>query len=127
MSHIVAHAYALQTQDDALDAQCLQDLRGVAAQEPLLLQFGSEQCALCPQATLDIDAAQKSFVFKWEYRDVLTTGSDIAEELDIVQLPAVLVFRSATDYKVYQRLRGDDIRAIIKENFEPRLVTDAEF
>lgn len=126
MSHTVAHAHALQTQD-AFDPPCLQGLTGVAAQQPLLLQFGSEQCALCPQATLDIDSAQKSFVFKWEYRDVLSDVLGIAEELEIVQLPAVLVFRSATDFKVYQRLRGTDIRAIIKENFEPRLVTDAEF
>jgi len=91
------------------------------------MQFGSEQCALCPKATLDIDYAQKSFVFRWEYRDVLSSGSDIAEELEIVQLPAVLVFRSPTDYKVYQKLRGADIFAIIKENFKPRFLIDEEF
>tara|TARA_B100000795_G_C22708078_1_gene402401 strand:- start:72 stop:449 length:378 start_codon:yes stop_codon:yes gene_type:complete len=125
MSHIVAHAHDCQVQDP-LELPCLQEYCKDATQ-PLLMQFGSEQCALCPKATLDIDYAQKSFVFRWEYRDVLSSGSDIAEELEIVQLPAVLVFRSPTDYKVYQKLRGADIFAIIKENFKPRFLIDEEF
>lgn len=92
---------------------------------PLIVQFGSEQCALCPQATLDIDKAKKEYEFRWTYEDAPT--SPLAEELDVAALPAVLVFHDKENYVLYQKLRGDEVTEIIKEHCKPRLVLDAEF
>ncbi len=92
---------------------------------PLIVQFGSERCALCPQATLDIDKAKKEYEFRWTYHDAPT--STLAEELDVAALPAMLVFHDKGNYVLYQKLRGDEVTEIIKEHCKPRLVLDAEF
>lgn len=96
-----------------------------AADTPLVVQFGSERCALCPQATLDIDKAKKTHEFRWTYKDAPT--SPLAEELGVAALPAVLVFHNETNYVLYQKLRGDEVTNVIKEHCKPRLVLDAEF
>ena len=100
-------------------------MTGQDAAKTLLIQFGSEQCALCPQATYDIDGAQKDFEFKWVYHDALT--SELAEELNITALPAILFFRSPTNYQTYQKLRGADVAEMIKLHCDRRLVIDADF
>ena len=92
---------------------------------PLVVQFGSEQCALCPKATLDLDAAQKQYHFEWRHEDVTT--SSLAEELEVTALPALLVFRDPLNYAVYQKLRNDDVTEVVKEHCPPRLVLDEEF
>jgi len=92
---------------------------------PLVVQFGSEQCALCPQATLDLDALKKSYDFLWHYQDAI--NSTIAEELDVTGLPALLVFHDTSNYTLYQRLRNTDVTEIIKEHCPPRLVLDEDF
>ena len=92
---------------------------------PLVLQFGSENCALCPKATLDIDAAQNFRSFEWKYNDA--TSSELAEELEVTALPAMLVFHDLYNYTLYQKLRGLDIKEVIEEQCPPRLVLNAEF
>lgn len=92
---------------------------------PLVLQFGSEQCALCPKATLDLDAAQKVRSFEWQYHDAIT--SELAEELGVTALPAMLVFQDLDNYTLYQKMRGSDVTDVIEEQCPPRLVLDAEF
>ena len=92
---------------------------------PLVVQFGSEQCALCPKATLDLDAAQKVRSFEWKYHDATT--SEFAEELEVTALPAMLVFHDLYNYTLYQKLRGSDITELIEEQCPPRLVLDADF
>ena len=94
---------------------------------PLVIQFGSEQCALCPQATLDLDGASKTHHFVWKYVDVFKTEHDLAEELNVTALPALFVFHDAERYTLYQKLRGTDVVEIIKEHCMPRLVLDEEF
>ena len=92
---------------------------------PLVVQFGSDQCALCPQATLDLDAAKKLYDFVLKYEDATT--STLAVELDVTALPALLVFHDVWNYTLYQKLRGTDVAAIVKEHCPPRLVLDADF
>tara|TARA_B110000093_G_scaffold182191_1_gene228145 strand:+ start:1556 stop:1873 length:318 start_codon:yes stop_codon:yes gene_type:complete len=92
---------------------------------PLVVQFGSEQCALCPQATLDLDALKKSYDFEWRYQDVIS--STFAEELDVTALPALLVFHNVDHYTLYERLRGADVTEIVKEHCPHRLVLDEDF
>ena len=100
-------------------------MSGQDAAKTLLVQFGSEQCALCPQATQSIDDAQKDFEFKWVYHDALT--SELAEELNITALPAILFFRSPTNYQTYQKLRGTDVTEKIKAHCDRRFRIDEEF
>ena len=92
---------------------------------PLVVQFGSEQCVLCPKATLDLDAAQKQYHFEWRHEDA--TISSLAEELEVTALPALLVFRDPLNYAVYQKLRNQDVMEVVKEHCQPRLVLDDEF
>ena len=92
---------------------------------PLVVQFGSEQCALCPKATLELDAAQKVRSFDWKYMDA--TSSELAEELEVTALPAMLIFHDLYTYTLYEKLRGSDIKELIEEHCPPRLVLDAEF
>ena len=92
---------------------------------PLVVQFGSEQCALCPQATLDVDCAMKRYEFEWKYEDAHT--SSLAEALDVAMLPAILVYHSAECYTLYQKLRGTNVMEIVKEHCKPRLVLTEEF
>jgi thiol-disulfide isomerase/thioredoxin len=96
-----------------------------AAGMPLVVQFGSERCALCPQATLDIDKAKKAYEFRWTYEDAPTSA--LAEELGVAALPAVLVFHDKANYVLYQKLRGDEVTGVIKEHCKPWLVLDEEF
>jgi len=100
-------------------------MSGQDAAKTLLIQFGSEQCALCPQATHAIDEAQKDFEFKWVYHDAPTSA--LAEELNITALPAILFFRSPTNYQAYQKLRGTDVVEKIKAHCDRRLVIDEDF
>lgn len=92
---------------------------------PLVVQFGSEQCALCPKATLDLDAAQKNYHFEWRHEDATT--SSLAEELEVVALPALLVFSDHFNYTVYQKLRNDQVLEVVKFHCRPRLVLNDEF
>lgn len=96
----------------------------VDAGMPLLVQFGSEWCALCPQATLDLHAAVKDYEFRWTYEDA---SSDLSQELEVVALPALLVFHDKTRYVLYQKLRGSDIKDVIREHCPPRLKLDEDF
>jgi len=111
---------------DTFESELFQDhMSDQGAAKTLLVQFGSEQCALCPQATHAIDEAQKDFEFKWVYHDALTSA--LAEELNITALPAILFFRSATDYKAYQKLRGTDVAEKIRVHCDQRFRTDEDF
>ena len=92
---------------------------------PLVVQFGSELCALCPKATLDLDAAQKTYQFEWRHENVTT--SSLAEELEVVALPALLVFSDHFNYTVYQKLRNDQVLEVVKFHCQPRLVLNEEF
>ena len=94
---------------------------------PLIIQFGSEQCALCPAATIDMSDAAKVYDFVWKYEDVFKSETELAEELNVTALPALFVSHDQSNYKLYQKLRGDDVTAIVKEHCKPRLVLDAEF
>lgn len=94
---------------------------------PLVIQFGSEQCALCPQATLDLDKASKTHHFVWKYEDVFTSETGLAEELNVTALPALFVFHSVDRFTLYQKLRGTEVLDVIKEHCMPRLVLDEEF
>ena len=92
---------------------------------PVVVQFTTEACALCPDATLKIDAVAKTHDFVWHIDNAFT--STLAEELEVHALPAVLVFHSVDRHKVYQKLRGDDVTRILHAECVPRLVLDAEF
>tara|TARA_B110000858_G_C17809459_1_gene480118 strand:+ start:2506 stop:2844 length:339 start_codon:yes stop_codon:yes gene_type:complete len=92
---------------------------------PIVVQFGKDQCAHCPDAALRVDGLMKTHQFTWQYHDATT--SHLAEELNVHKLPAVLIFHSATKYKLYEQLRGDDINKIINAECAPRLLLDQEF
>jgi len=92
---------------------------------PVVVQFTTEVCALCPDATLRIDACIKTHDFEWHIDNAFTSA--LAEELEVVALPAVLVFHSIERHKVYQKLRGDDVTKILQAESQPRLVLDADF
>ena len=94
---------------------------------PLIVQFGSEQCALCPKATIDMADAVKAYDFVWKYEDVFKSETELAAELNVTALPALFVFHDQFKYKLYQRLRGDDVGTIVKAHCKPRLVLNAEF
>ena len=117
--------------DEPEDAQTFESglfkdhMSGQDAAKTLLIQFGSEQCALCPQATHEINEAQKDFEFKWVYHDALTSA--LAEELNITALPAILFFRSPQDYKAYQKLRGTDVAEKIRAHCDRRFRIDEDF
>ena len=59
---------------------------------PVVVQFTTEICALCPDATLKIDAVAKTHDFVWHINNAFT--STLAEELEVTALPAILVFHS---------------------------------
>ena len=92
---------------------------------PVVVQFTTEACALCPDATLKIDAVAKTHDFVWHIDNAFT--STLAEELEVHALPAILVFHSVDRHKVYEKLRGDDVTRILHAECQPRLVLDAEF
>ena len=92
---------------------------------PVVVQFTTEACALCPDATLKIDAVAKTHDFVWHINNAFT--STLAEELEVHALPAILVFHSIDKHKVYEKLRGDEVTRILQAECPPRLVLDAEF
>ena len=92
---------------------------------PVVVQFTTEVCALCPAATLQIDAVAKTHDFVWHIDNAFT--STLAEELEVHALPAILVFHSVDKHKVYEKLRGNDVTRILQAECPPRLVLDADF
>ena len=92
---------------------------------PVVVQFTTEACALCPDATLKIDAVAKTHDFVWHIDNAFT--STLAEELEVHALPAILVFHSIDQHKVYEKLRGDDVTRILQAECRPRLLLDADF
>jgi len=92
---------------------------------PVVVQFTTEACALCPDATLKIDAVAKTHDFVWHIDNAFT--STLAEELQVRSLPAILVFHSIDRHKVYEKLRGDDVTRILRAECMPRLTLDADF
>tara|TARA_X000001036_G_scaffold342367_1_gene321862 strand:- start:535 stop:885 length:351 start_codon:yes stop_codon:yes gene_type:complete len=93
--------------------------------KPLVVQFGTAACKLCPDASMRIHELAKIYHFEWHYMDA--TISQLAEELQVTKLPAVLVFHSADRYTLYQQLRGDEVDQAINAQCEKRLVLDADF
>ena len=91
----------------------------------MVVQFTTEVCALCPDATLKIDAVAKTHDFEWHINNAFC--STLAEELEVTALPAILVFHSVDKHKVYQKLRGDDVTRILHAECTPRLVIDGDF
>ena len=92
---------------------------------PVVVQFTTETCALCPDATLKIDAVAKTHDFDWHIDNAFS--STLAEELGVHALPALLVFHSIDKHKLYEKLRGDDVTRILHAECPRRLVLDAEF
>ena len=92
---------------------------------PVVVQFTTEVCALCPDATLKIDAVAKTHDFVWHIDNAFS--STLAEELGVHALPALLVFHSIDKHKLYEKLRGDDVTRILHAECPRRLVLDAEF
>jgi len=92
---------------------------------PVVVQFSTEACALCPDATLQIDAVAKTHDFVWHIDNAFT--STLAEELEVHALPAVLVFHSIDKFSVHQKLRGDDVTRILHAECTPRLKLDEDF
>lgn len=86
---------------------------------PVVIQFSTDACIHCPDATLKIDAVHKTHQFSWHLDDAI--ANDLAEELGVCQLPAILVFHSAQRYKLYQKLRGDDATRILHAECPLRL------
>ena len=114
--------------DNLFDLSHFQEHRDSAQRGmPLIIQFGSEQCALCPKATIDMTDAVKAYDFVWKYEDVFKSETDLAAELNVTALPALFVFHDRSNYKLYQKLRGEDVTTIVKEHCKPRLVLNAEF
>ena len=92
---------------------------------PIVVQFGTQACVLCPDASQRLHKLMETHHFEWHHMDA--TISDLAEELDVTKLPALLVLHSADKYKLYQQLRGDDVNRVIDQECEKRLVLDADF
>ena len=92
---------------------------------PVVVQFTTEFCALCPDATLQIDAVAKTRDFTWHIDNAFS--STLAEELGVHALPAILVFHSIDKHKLYEKLRGDEVTRIQQAECPARLVLDADF
>ena len=92
---------------------------------PIVVQFATQACELCPDASQRINRLMDTHHFEWHHMDA--TISDLAEELNVTKLPAVLVFHSVAKYRLYQQLRGDDVNRVIDAECEKRLVLDADF
>lgn len=93
--------------------------------KPVVVQFGTVACKLCPEASERLNNLVKVYHFEWHYMDA--TLSQLAEELQVTKLPAVLVFHSTDRYRLYQQLRGDEVDRAIQAQCERKLVLDAEF
>ena len=92
---------------------------------PVVVQFATQACKLCPDASRRINRLMETHHFEWHHMDA--TVSNLAEELNVTKLPAVLVLHSANKYKLYQQLRDDDVNRVIDAECEKRLVLDADF
>lgn len=88
-------------------------MNGPDAALPLLVQFGLPTCALCPQATADVKDMQDKIPFVHVHCDA---HSDLAVELNIALLPALLVFHDPTKHALYQKLRGNDVKDVIRRH-----------
>lgn len=103
----------------------LQSVVKTAKKGPLVVQFGTHSCALCPEASKRIHELVETHQFEWHYMDATT--SQLAEELEVTKLPAIVVVHSEDRYTLYQQLRGDDVDKAIAAECEKRLVLDADF
>jgi len=92
---------------------------------PIVVQFATQACALCPDASQRINQLMETHQFEWHHMDA--TISNLAEELNVTKLPAVLVFHSVDKYRLYQQLRHDDVNRVIDVECEKRLELDADF
>ena len=92
---------------------------------PIVVQFGTQACALCPEASRRLHKLLETQQFEWHYMDAST--SQLAEELAVTKLPAIAVVHAADRYTVYQQLRDDDVNRIINQECVQRLVLDADF
>ena len=92
---------------------------------PIVVQFGTQACALCPEASRRLHKLMETHQFEWHYVDATT--SQLAEELAVTKLPAIAVVHSADRYTLYQQLRGDEVDKAIAAECQPRLVLDADF
>lgn len=95
------------------------------SQLPVVVQFSTDACIHCPDATLKVDAVAKTHQFGWHVDNAFT--SSLATELEVHQLPAVLVFHSVERYKLYEKLRGDDVTRILQAECTPRFIHDVDF
>ena len=110
------------SQVDSLDA--LQALAPKVGR-PIVLQFGSERCAHCPQTTLRLSQLTADYTFEWVYKDV---SADLCEEFQITRLPALVIWSGPEAYSVHEGLRGAQADSIIKDCCWPRKVElDADF
>jgi thioredoxin-like negative regulator of GroEL len=92
---------------------------------PTIVQFGSEQCAHCPPATVVMSQLTADFEFVWVYQDCL---SKLAEEFQIAKLPALAVWGGSVEHVlIYQGLRGDQVKDIVARHCKRRLILDAVF
>ena len=92
---------------------------------PIVVQFGSERCAHCPQTTLRLSQLTADYTFEWVYKDV---SADLCEEFQITRLPALVVWSGPEAYSVHEGLRGAQADSIIKDCCWPRKVElDADF
>ena len=92
---------------------------------PLVVQFATKACVLCPDASQRINKLMETHLFEWHHMDA--TISNLAEELEVTQLPAILVLHSRDNYRLYQQLRGNDVNRVIDQECEKRLILDADF
>jgi len=92
---------------------------------PIVVQFATHACVLCPDASQRINKLMQTHHFEWHHMDA--TISNLAEELEVTKLPAILVLHSRDRYKLYQQLRDDDVNRIIDQECDKRLVLDADF
>ena len=100
-------------------------MHGPDAGRPLVVQFGLPTCRLCPQATRDVEEMHNQWNFVHVHCDA---HSDLAQELDVALLPALLVFHSPSKYALHQKLRDSDVKDVIKKHFmDQPLDTTAEF
>ena len=95
------------------------------AEVPIVLQFATSACVLCPDASRRINELMKTHHFSWHHMDA--TISELAVELEVTKLPAIAIIHSAGQYRLYQQLRGDDVNKAIDAECERRLVLDEDF
>lgn len=123
------------------------------AKVPIVVQFETHACALCPDASKRISELIKTHHFTWYGQFTRThttrrsqlccvllsflplvrrhqmdaTISKLAEDLEVTKLPAIAVIHSVDRYKLYQQLRGEDVDRAIEAECAKRLVLDEDF